>query len=122
MADPPSSTFDVFACANTSHINCEYAAKVVAAIADNRTADYLAIFRFYKRSLCLKAGTNLSEVIDEYEHWTRDNQNGNHSPLYQLLNDVCRIDFCKNLVFPGNPDFAGIGVSINCLYSSCDAS
>jgi hypothetical protein len=86
----------------------------MASILDRtvRNATYREVSDFYNMNGCLEPGTSASTAVGFYDEWALKSNPDKIEALHNIIvkNSDCRPQLCKNLIFPGNADFAGIGV------------
>jgi hypothetical protein len=101
--------------------HCASAGQLMASIVDRKVwnATYREVYDFYYLNGCLEPGTSISRVVGFYDEWVANVTGTKIKNLHDIIvgESDCRLQFCKNLNFTGNADFAGIGVSKRASYS-----
>jgi hypothetical protein len=105
---------DPIACVERGSVDCKYAGRLVAGMLDDKVhrVDYMDVVDFFNYSGCLGPTDNVGSIMLSYDQWTMTANKDDIQLLTEGIISVsgCKIDFCRNLEFSGNSDFAGIGV------------
>ncbi|KAH7353611.1 hypothetical protein B0T11DRAFT_287126 [Plectosphaerella cucumerina] len=107
---------DPIECASRTTIDCPSAGKLMASIMELSAINvpYRQVFNFYNRSSCLEPDYDVSHVVGLYDAWANTAEGDQVGTLYDVITEDsgCFFDYCKNLNFTGNADFAGVGVVV----------